>query len=340
MHFAGILYGIDNIKYKSLELDEVNSNEVIVSVKCAGICGSDIPRIKTKGTYNFPTVPGHEFSGIISFIGKEVKNVSIGDRVTIYPLISCEKCSYCRSGKENLCENYNYLGSRCDGGFAEYVKCPARNVLKIPSSVNFEEAALVEPMAVALRGVNRAKVESGSKVLVLGLGPIGMFASQWAKIKGAKTVVGVDRNYHKLEIAKIFGIKTININEEFLDKNFDVVIECSGSNTLLEIAINKVKKSGIISILGNPKKEVIIKEKIFQKILRNEIQLNGNWNSLITPDKSEWDEVLYYLGEHKLSVNPIITHKFNLENIKEVFDVLFDKKYDNYCKGMFIIGGN
>lgn len=347
MSSAGVLESINNINYKNIEISELKVGEVLVKVKCAGICGSDIPRVKTKGTYHFPTIPGHEFAGIVSSIGNDVNSVSIGDRVTVYPLISCQECSYCLDGKDNLCENYNYLGSRCDGGFAEYVKCPARNLLKISEQVSFEEAALIEPIAVGLRGVKRSKIKLGDKIIVFGLGPIGLFALQWAKLKGASLVVGIDRNNHKLEIAKEVGVDyVINSNDEACDKRIkelvgstgaDVILECSGANVFQEKAIDLVKKFGTISIIGNPKGDVTFKEKCFQWILRKEITLIGSWNSLIVDRENEWQEVIDALESKKLQVMPMITHRFALPEIKEVFDNLYEKKYGGYCKGVFVV---
>ncbi|MEW5896144.1 MAG: galactitol-1-phosphate 5-dehydrogenase [Nanoarchaeota archaeon] len=348
MAFAGVLYGVGDIRYEEVKISEINEREVLIAVKCAGICGSDIPRIKTKGTYSFPTIPGHELAGVVSEIGSNVTNVAINDRVTVYPLLSCGQCIYCKEGKDNLCDNYNYLGSRCDGGFAEFIKCPAENVLKIPDNISFEEAALVEPMAVALRGVKRGKIKLGDTVVVFGLGPIGLFAAKWAKINSASTVVGVDRNNYKLKLAKEMGgvDYAINLENKHCDsivekviesEAADIVLECSGANVFQELAVGVVKKSGLISMVGNPKGDVLFKEKNFQKILRKEIILVGSWNSLIVSEENEWRETLENLASGKIRASPVISHRFKLSEIKEVFDYLHEKKYKNYCKGVFLM---
>ena len=348
MAFAGVLYGIDDLRYQNIVVPKINETEVLIEVKSAGICGSVIPRVKTKGTYIFPTIPGHEFAGIVFAKGNKVQKVTVGDRVSVYPLIPCKQCSYCRENKENLCDNYNYLGSRCDGGFANYVKCPAENVLKIPEKVTFEEAALLEPMAVAFRGVKRGRIRPGDKVIIFGLGPVGLFAAQWAKLMQASLVIGVDRNEHKLKIARKCGIdQVIDSGREDYDQKIkeitgstgvDLVFECSGANLFQEKSIELIKKFGTISLIGNPQGDVIFKEKNFQLILRKEITLIGNWNSLITPDENEWETVLAALASGKLLVSPIITHRFELKDIKQVFDDLQDKKYKDYCKGIFSMG--
>lgn len=347
MGFAGVLHGINDIRYEEIEFPKLQEGEAVVKVKCAGICGSDITRVKVKGTYSFPMVLGHEFAGVIHQLGNSTEHLNIGDKVAVYPLIPCRKCSYCSSGKENLCDDYNYLGSRCNGGFAEYVKCPARNLLKIPENVGFEDASLLEPLAVALRGVKRSGLKNGDRAVVFGLGTIGLFTAQLAKLKGASLVVGVDRNEYKLSLGRKMGVDfALNSKTEILESkvrelmgSVDVIFECSGDNSLLEKSIELVKKSGIISIVGNPKGDVLINEKIFQKVLRKEISLIGTWNSLIVSEENEWKEALNYIAEKKIRPSRIITHRFNLKDIKTVFDNLHERKYDNYCKGTFIIGG-
>ncbi|MBI2145819.1 galactitol-1-phosphate 5-dehydrogenase [Candidatus Woesearchaeota archaeon] len=347
MAFAGILHGINDIRYQEHTPRAITGEEVQVAVKCAAICGSDIPRVKSKGTYKFPTIPGHEISGIVVEKGENIKSINAGDRVTVYPLMPCGICPPCQSHCPNLCENYNYLGSRCDGGFAEYVVCPAKNVIKIAPTVSFEAAALVEPMAVALRGIKKSNISSGDKVVVLGLGSVGLFAVQWAKIFGASVVIGVDRNPHKLKIAAAVGANyTINsldynYNAEFQKifgaQGADVVIECSGANSFQELAITIVKKGGTISLIGNPQGDVTVKEKIFQQIVRKEITLKGSWNSVILPEEDEWGLVLDYLSAGRIDPVSIITHYFNLSDIKRVFDDLYERKIAGYCKGVFVI---
>lgn len=345
--FAGVLKAINDIQYEQLEVPSLKAGWVMVKVTYAAICGSDIPRVKVKGTYSFPTVPGHEFSGVISQLGPDVTDLREGERVTVYPLLPCGSCSYCTSDTENLCTNYNYLGSRCNGGFAEYVACPAKNVLRIPADVSLEEAALVEPLAVALRGVKRAGVRKGSTVVVFGLGPIGLFALQWAKKNGADNVIGIDRNAHKLEIALTVGADSVlnSTDENYLPRlrslieahPVDVVLECSGANLFQDQAITTVKKGGVISLLGNPQKDTHFSEKTFQLLLRNEITVIGNWNSLSNLKESEWREVLHSLSTKAVSVMPVITHRFPLSMVREVFDNLHERKYDRYCKGVFVV---
>jgi L-iditol 2-dehydrogenase len=340
---GAVLHAINDLRYDEVDLPPVGDNDVLVKVTAAGICGSDVPRVKSKGTYTFPTIPGHEFSGEISHAGAAVTSRQVGEKVAIYPLICCKKCTFCQQRKENLCEDYNYLGSRCNGGFAEYVVCPARNAIPIPDGVSLEAAALTEPLAVGLRGVKRGKVKSGDTVIVFGLGTIGLCTLLCAQMQGAR-VIGVDRNQHKLDIAKSMGAHAVinSTSPHYQDElhqhgTLDVVVECSGANIFQDAAIAVVKKSGRIVLVGNPSSDVQFSEKRFQQLLRKEISVVGCWNSLITPGEHEWEEVLRALAAGKLQPLPLVTHRYGLHEAKQVFDQLHNKEVVGYCKGMFVL---
>ena len=133
---AGVLYAERDLRYEQVSRPAVSSGDVLVKVRCAGICSSDIGRYSSgKMVYKFPPIMGHEFSGEVAKIGEGVNSFSIGEKVAIYPLIPCNSCEFCKEGKHQLCEKYNYLGSRTSGGFAEYVKCPVSCLVKVPKEV-------------------------------------------------------------------------------------------------------------------------------------------------------------------------------------------------------------
>ena len=139
------LHGVNDLRREDIEKPEIPSGWVLVQVKASGICSSDIPRIFTNGTYHFPTIPGHEFSGVVAAYGEGVPEERVGKRVGIFPLIPCRTCPQCRQKKYEMCEHYDYLGSRRDGGFAEYVAVPDWNLMELPENVSFREAAMLEP---------------------------------------------------------------------------------------------------------------------------------------------------------------------------------------------------
>ena len=151
------LHGVSDLRLENADIPVPQDNETLVQVKAAGICGSDIPRIFVNGTYHFPTIPGHEFAGV---------DMQTGKRVGIFPLIPCGACGPCMDRKYEMCRHYSYLGSRTDGGFAEYVAVPKWNMIELPDNVTFEQAAMLEPMAVAVHAMRSISPSSGDAVAV------------------------------------------------------------------------------------------------------------------------------------------------------------------------------
>ena len=158
----------------------------------------------------FPTVCGHEFAGIVDACGPGVDGFTPGDPVVVFPLLWCGTCSACEQGKYVQCRDYDYLGSRSDGAFAEYVVAPKANLIRVPQGVTLEEAAMTEPAAVALHAVRRAQTSlAGKTVAIFGAGPIGLMTAQWARIMGATTVFLFDIVAEKLALAKRLGFDEV-----------------------------------------------------------------------------------------------------------------------------------
>lgn len=165
---AWVLQGIDSLVLKEVPVPALGSGEVLVAVRAAGICGSDIPRVYRTGAHRHPLIPGHEFSGEVVELGENVDRSWLGKRVGVFPLIPCRSCEPCRRKQYEMCRNYDYLGSRRDGGFAEYVAVPVWNLLALPQSVSYEEAAMLEPMAVAVHAMRRMWSESDIRISEYG----------------------------------------------------------------------------------------------------------------------------------------------------------------------------
>lgn len=155
---AWVLHGADDIRYEEIERPQPADCEVLVRVQAAGICGSDVPRIYKTGAHVHPLIPGHEFSGIVEKTGTSTNPEWEGKRVGVFPLIPCRECIPCRKRQYELCRNYSYLGSRRNGGFAEYVLVPEWNLIELPANVSFTEAAMLEPMAVAVHAMRRVRI--------------------------------------------------------------------------------------------------------------------------------------------------------------------------------------
>lgn len=312
-----VLHGIDKLKYEDISMPDLKPGWALVEVKASGICSSDIPRIFKKGTYHFPTIPGHEFSGIVKAVGSSEDKNFINKRVGVFPLIPCQKCSECKNSHYEMCENYDYLGSRRDGGFAEYVNVPVWNLLPIPDNVSYIEAAMIEPFAVALHAVNQADITPEDRVAVIGTGMIGFAAAQWAKVKGAKEVYIVGRNDKKNFIADKLGNITYTVCTNLkTDLNVDKVIEAVGSESAIETAIATVTSGGTIVLMGNPNGDITLKQNTYWRILRKQLRIIGTWNSSYESMKNcEWTEVVSALAEKKIRADFLISHQYKQEDL-------------------------
>ncbi|MBQ7900560.1 MAG: alcohol dehydrogenase catalytic domain-containing protein [Clostridia bacterium] len=179
------LHAVNDLRYEDTCLADCQSDEVLVEVKSCGICGSDISRVYSKGTYHFPTIIGHEFSGKVVY---DPKNELNGKKVVVFPLLPCFECESCKEGSYATCENYDYYGSRRDGGMTEYIQVKRWNVIVMPRNLSYDEGAMCEPVSVARHAVLKLGIKNGDNVFISGAGPIGLVAGMWAKMLGAKDI--------------------------------------------------------------------------------------------------------------------------------------------------------
>lgn len=183
------LHGVSDFRYEEVLKPVPVAGEVLVAVKAVGICGSDIPRVYENGTYSFPTIIGHEFSGVVEDIGANVESNWKNKRVGIFPLIPCKSCVPCKNKQYEMCRKYSYIGSRRNGAFAEYVSVPVENLIELPESVSYEEAAMFEPMAVAVHAMRRVKPMADDTVAICGVGTIGTLLLMFLMEAGIKKKV-------------------------------------------------------------------------------------------------------------------------------------------------------
>lgn len=322
-------------------------NEVLIKIKACGICGSDIPRTYITGSYHFPTVLGHEFSGEIVEIGSSLDASLIGKKASIFPLLPCNECTFCKSGYYAQCENYNYFGSRTDGGFEEYLAVPEWNLVLLEDHVSFEEGAMVEPATVAQHVINKAEMTIGDSVVIYGAGPIGLMVAQWAEINGASNIVLVDIDESKVDFARKMGFENvINSNNKnpieelqhlFGNHLANIAIEATGSS----IAFNECAKSigtfGKVVLLGNPHSDMILSKDVYDTFMRKEGKIIGIFNSVYDHyPKNEWEITAQAIAERKLELKPLITHKVPMEELIDAFDMVYHKE-EFYCKVMMEI---
>jgi len=306
---------------------------VLIKVAATGICGSDIHRGFGGGAYHYPLIMGHEFSGYVEAppSGSAYKK---GDRVTVFPLIPCRKCVPCQTGNYAQCVDYDYLGSRRDGAFAEYVYAPEANLIPIPGHVDMEHAAMTEPCAVALHGANKFTMRPNASAAVYGAGAIGNMVAQWLRIRGAREILIVDIDQEKLQTAASMGFIPVNSREtdpvqEIYSRTgglgADCVVEAVGLPATFLQAVQSTARFGETVFLGNIEGEFVIGEKDFSNILRKEITIYGTWNSKFAPaGSSEWNAVLEYL-DRGIDVGPLISHRPHLSEAVELFDRMVNK---------------
>jgi len=332
---AYVLHGIGDLRYEDWPAPELQSGWALVKVLAAGICSSDIPRIFTKGTYHFPTIPGHEFCGRVEKTADAGDSEWMGKRVGVFPLIPCKSCSSCLRGEYETCEHYDYLGSRRDGGFAEYAAVPVWNLIALPEVVSDVQGALLEPAAVALHAVKRAKLFPGASVCVVGTGAIGLLAGQWAKILGAGQVVVKGRSEAKRQIVQRCGLEYLESARP--GEEFDRVIEAVGSAQALEESLTLTAPGGRLVLMGNPDGPRTLSQDLYWRILRKQLTLTGTWNSSYGGKNSDWTEAVRAMADGRLQTSNIVTHVFRQTELEKGLDVMRNRK-DPFCRILLELG--
>lgn len=345
---AYVLHGINDFRYEEVQEPSLNPGEVLVEVKAAGICGSDIPRIFENGTYSFPLIPGHEFSGIVVKAASEAEDKWLGEHVGVFPLLPCKSCAPCEGGHYEMCRKYSYFGSRTDGAFAQYVAVPVWNLIRLPEGVSFEAAAMLEPMAVAVHAMRSIAPVKDDKVAVYGLGTIGLLLTMFLKEAGIDNlfVIG-NKEFQKKNILEL-GIseeryidgKQADITECIMEQagglGVDVFFECIGKNETVSEAIRVTSPGGKIQLVGNPASDMNFDRNTYWKILRNQLTVKGNWNSSYLHNREDdWHYVLDRLERGAVHPEQYITQRFPLKDLKEGLHIMKDKTQE-YVKVMIV----
>ena len=307
---AAVLYGINDLRCENVPDPTAKEGETLIKIMAAGICGSDVSRVFDKGAYHYPIIIGHEFAGV---------NEKTGKKAVIFPLLPCMKCAMCQIGEYVCCENYDYYGSRRDGGFAEYLAVKNENILYVEGDIAYDILAMVEPAAVGLHSVYLGNIKAGDEVLISGAGAIGLIMGYVSKISGAKRVYFTDIDKRKSDYA-------ISLGFEIYDKQkIDVFIEGTGASSALEAGLEAVKPFGNVVLMGNPGGDVKISQKSYWHILRKQLFLRGSWNSMFNSFRNEWQIVLGLISEGRLPLEHMISHRFKLEECNEAFNILKDR---------------
>jgi len=319
---------------KEIDKPIIKDTQVLIKVSYVGVCGSDLARFFDGKVHNYPLILGHEFSGVIEDVGGNITSLQKGDRVAVAPLVPCGECCYCERGKPAHCEQYSFVGSREQGAMSEYVAVDERNVIKIPDEVSEDEAALLEPLTVALHGIERVHFHAGAEVVVFGAGTIGIMTLLALKARGAGNITVIDINDKKLKIARDLGANYIinsgkvNLSEYFSKHTKpDVVIETAGVAQTQVQSIEIVEKLGKIVYVGTASQEVKIPPNVFERILRGELEITGSWMSYSAPfPGSEWTAALQYIKDGVIDVKPLLNEIYTLEDKELPFEMMRDQE--------------
>jgi L-iditol 2-dehydrogenase len=298
-------------EYMKLELvrmpePELGPEDILVRVRACGICGSDVHGLDgSTGRRIPPLVMGHEAAGEVAAVGANVGDFKVGERVTFDSTIYCGNCFYCARGEVNLCDNRQVLGVspgpyRRHGAFAEYVAVPRRIVYRLPDSLSYEQAAMIEAVSVAVHAVNVTPVRFGDTAVVIGSGMIGLLTVQALRAAGCTRGVAVDKDQDRLKVARQLGAaEAVDPADEALIRGADVAIECVGTTETVRMAIACVRKGGAVTLVGNiaPKVEIPL-----QEVVSRQIRLQGSCASC-----GEYPLAIRLMASGAIKVDPMIS---------------------------------
>lgn len=315
------------VGFQDWKIPDVGPEDVLIQVKAAGLCGTDLhvydwlENIVREYKPRLPLVMGHEFAGVIVEAGPQAKNVKVGERVTVMPVLYCEDCYFCRDGKENICDNRPILGIGAQGAFAQYVSVRSNNVYRLDDQVSFELGAMSELTCVGLHAIDRARLTGGDAVAVVGAGPLGLMMTIMAKHFGATRLftAGLEADQGRLEIVRKIGAIPILVDREdpkerILDLTgglgADVVFETAGTGAGVAQCLSIVRKGGRIGILGQGHESAEIQTATLSF---REIELIGT--RAYTP--KDWKRVSAALLKVEEDLSRMITHRLPLSMAEE-----------------------
>lgn len=316
---ASYLLKQGQLEVVSIDVPEVASDEVLIQVKAVGVCGSDVhyyahgkigPYVVEK-----PLILGHELSGVITAVGKDVDPARIGKRVAVEPQRPCGHCFQCKAGRYNLCPDIEFYATPpIDGAFCEYVTIQSKFAFEIPDSVSFEAAALMEPLSVGIWACERAEVGKGSRVLIAGAGPIGVIVAQTARALGASEVIITD----VAEDRRAFALKhgaTEALDpqvDELAGLEVDAFIDASGAPAAVQGGILAVRPAGRVILVGGGHDEYSLPISFIQN---REIWISGVFRYTNT-----WPKAIELVSSGKVDLDVLVTGKFSLHEVEQALN--------------------
>lgn len=322
------------VKFVDIKKPTPKDDEILFQVKAAAICGTDYSAWKwnkagemfsEKYEAQYPFILGHECCGVITELGKNVTGFQIGDRISLETHIYCGDCYQCRHGDKHNCQHLKIYGISCDGCFAEYATVPAKCAFRLPATVSFEQGALFEPAGVAMFALQEADIHPGDVVMIYGCGPIGQMAIQLALACGAGTVIAVDIDDYKAELARNLGAVAVNSMKQDIGEvvkqycsergGVDVIMEISGASTIYDTMADYLRKEGKIMLLAHPGDRVSF--DIMKTMHHSGATIRGIFGRRIW---SSWHALTELVESGKVDLTKVITHRFPLSAGNKAFE--------------------
>ncbi len=326
------------------EIPVPNKGEVLIKVKRVGLCGSDGAIYYGKHPYvSYPLVMGHEFAGEIAGLGEGVKDMHVGQRVAVIPHLVCGHCIPCKTEVFNFCEELRCTGAEADGAHCEFKVMPSVMAIPIPDNLSMDDAAMIEPACVAYHAAKRAEVQKTDSVLIIGAGPIGLFAMQSVKALGASRVYIADIDKKRLELAGSLGADgLIDVSKEKMSdglkrlagsaKEIDLFFDCVGQRgEILEEIILMAKRGSRIVMVGVLQMDYHIPH--LPDFVQHELRLSGT--TMYTP--SDYREMIGHLSNGSINTKGMITHHFPITDAAKVFKKFVEEKKEYFFKIMFTL---
>lgn len=330
---------------RSVEVQErdkptVGTDQVLVEVHSAGVCGSDAHAYMYEDGYEWipiPRIMGHEYSGTVVEVGADVSEFAVGDHVVEEPVHNCGSCFQCKNGQPNVCQNFSITGMHRDGAYTEYVAVDEASVHQVPKSIPLDHAAVTEPTSVATRAVlTQSSVTPGDNVLVEGPGPIGVLVATVAASTGANVLVsGLQKDSkQRLPMLEGMGIETVNLNEDSLEDRresftdgvgFDVVFDTTGHRTGVEMAVEHVRKGGEVVVIGLPGDS---SDVFMTPVVRGEITVGTSYGS----DWRNFEQAIRLMENGSIEVESIVDPSYDVDNPTEAFESFLESET---CKPVF-----
>ena len=320
---AGVLRGVGDVAVLEVEAPTCGDGDVVVAVASCGVCGTDRAIFRGEYGVDVPVILGHEYSGVVVECGPSVTRFAPGDRVVVDPNITDDTCFFCRRGESHLCAGLSALGVGRSGGFAELCAVPERNLYLVPDNVSLDDAALIEPLACCVRGIDQARIAVGDVVVILGAGPIGCLLIQLARASGAAVIVAVEPEAQRHDFARRAGADEVCSPDDVVDVlgrvrgrvGADVVIEASGSLQAVSTAMDLARRGGTVLLFAVYPQGATVAVSPF-RINEDELRIVGSLNNPSTHARA-----LDLVASGRVSLEGVVSHRLALEDLATAMDL-------------------